>query len=121
MGVRDLEKYENHDAGSVQEQAAPVPQQICGGGVANTTAANDNQIVLLPTIDRAVTGQALTVHQAHRRFGRCYAEFVSHVGDGKHVMVRKLISGMYKARWTTPLKVERAQIIGVHTSMARAA
>ena len=83
-------------------------------------AANDNRQQLLPTIDRAISGQALTISQPHRRFGRSYAEFVGHVGNGKHVLVRKLISSMWRARWTKPLKLERAQVIAVHTSMARA-
>lgn len=84
-------------------------------------SANDNRIVLIPSIDLAVAGQALTIGQPHRRHGRCYAEFVRHVGDGKHVLVRKLISGMWRGRWTKPLKVERAAIIAVHTIMAEAA
>jgi hypothetical protein len=84
-------------------------------------AANDNCQILVPSIDRAVPGQALSISQPHRKFGRCYAEFVGHAGDGKHVLVRKLIAGMFKGRWTKPLKVERALIQSVHTSMARAA
>lgn len=76
---------------------------------------------LRSSLDWAVPGQALTIDQPHRRFGRCYAEFVGHVGDGKHVLVRKLISGMWKGRWTKPLKVVRSQVTSVHTSMARAA
>lgn len=83
--------------------------------------ANDNRLPLLPSIDRAVAGQALSIRQPHRKFGKAYAEFVGHVGDGKHVLVRKLISGMWKGRWTKPLKVERAAIIAVHASMARVA
>lgn len=83
--------------------------------------ANDNRRTLVPSIDRAVPGQALSLNQPHRKFGRCYAEFVRHAGDGKHVYVRKLISGMWKGRWTKPLKVERSLIIGVSTSMARSA
>ncbi len=83
--------------------------------------ANDNQIALIPSIDHAVAGQALTLNQAHRKFRRCYAEFVGHAGDGKHVLVRKLISGTWKARWTKPLKVERALVSQVHTNMARVA
>lgn len=78
--------------------------------------ANDN---FLPMIDRAVPGQALTLRQPRRRFGRCYAAFVGHVGDGRHVLARKLISGMYRARWTKPLKVARADVIEVHLRRAR--
>lgn len=83
--------------------------------------ANDNRQTLLPSIDRAVPGQALSLKQPHRKFGRCYAEFVGHAGDGRHVLVRKLISGQWKGRWTKPLKVERALVIRVHTNMARGA
>lgn len=83
--------------------------------------ANDNGRVLYPSIDFAVAGQALTIRQPHRKFGQAYAEFVGHAGDGKHVLVRKLIASTWKARWTNPLKVERAAIIGVHTNMAREA
>lgn len=85
-----------------------------------TTPANDNAITLRPSIDFAVPGQALTISQPHRKFGSAYAEFVAHAGDGRHVLVRKLISSMWKARWTKPLKVERAAVISVHTLMARA-
>lgn len=84
------------------------------------TAANDNPITLLPTIDQAVPGQAITILQPHRRFGRCYAEFVGHAGNGKHILVRKLISSTYRSRWTQPMRVERAQIVDVHTHMAHA-
>lgn len=84
-------------------------------------AANDNTPILVSSIDHAVAGQALRLSQPHRKFGSCYAEFVGHAGDGKHVLVRKLIAGMWKGRWTKPLKVERALVIAVHTNMARAA
>lgn len=80
-------------------------------------AANDNEGVT--SLDWAFPGQALTISQPHRKFGRTYAEFVRHAGDGKHVMVRKLISGMWRGRWTKPLKVERSQVIAVHTNRAR--
>lgn len=83
-----------------------------------TAAANDNRPQLSASIDRAVPGQALTIRQAHRRFGRSYAAFVGHAGDGRHVLVRKLIASMYRVRWTKPLKVERAAIISVSTYMA---
>lgn len=83
--------------------------------------ANDNAQVLVASLDRAVPGQALTIRQFHRRFGRTYAEFAGHAGDGRHVLVRKLISGMWKVRWTKPLKVERSLVIAVHTNMARGA
>jgi hypothetical protein len=83
--------------------------------------ANDNRRTLVASIDHAVPGQALSLNQPHRKFGRCYAEFVRHAGDGKHVLVRKLISGMWKGRWTKPLKIERALIRAVHTNMARGA
>lgn len=86
-----------------------------------SSAANDNKPQLVASLDRAIAGQALTLTQAHRKFGRCYAEFVRHAGDGKHVFVRKLISGMWKGRWTKPLKVERALIAAVHVNMAQAA
>lgn len=82
-------------------------------------ASNDNQIVLVTDLDRAIPGQAVTIEQSHRRFGRAYAEFVGHVGDGKHILVRKLIAGMWRGRWTKPLKVERALVMKVHASMAR--
>lgn len=81
--------------------------------------ANDNAPHLIPSLDRAVAGQAITIRQPHRRFGSAYAEFVGHAGNGRHVLVRKLISSMWKARWTKPLKVERASVIAVHASMAR--
>lgn len=84
-----------------------------------TKIANDNSPVLFPSIDLAVTGQAITINQHHRRFGRCYAEFVGHTGNGRDVLVRKLISSQWKARWTKPMKVARAQIISVHCNMAR--
>lgn len=86
-----------------------------------TKTANDNQIQLITSIDFAVAGQALSIDQPHRKHGRCYAEFVGHTGNGRHVLVRKLISSMYRARWTNPIKVERSQVIAVHTNMARAA
>lgn len=82
-------------------------------------AANDNTPILLPSIDRAIPGQALRLIQPHRKFGSCYAEFVGHCGDGKHVRVRKLISSMWRGRWTKPLRVERALVDKVHTTMAR--
>lgn len=81
--------------------------------------ANDNRRALLPSLDQAIAGQALSLTQPHRRFGRCYAEFVRHCGDGRHVMVRKLISGQWKGRWTKPMKVERSRILESYTSMAR--
>jgi hypothetical protein len=83
------------------------------------TAANDNKFQFASSLDLAVAGQAITITQTHRRFGRSYAEFVRHAGDGKHIYVRKLISGMWKGRWTKPLKIERSLVIGVHTSLAR--
>lgn len=86
-----------------------------------TIPANDNQIELRSSLDFAVAGQALRITQPHRKFGRCYGEFVSHVGDGKHVMVRKLISGQWKARWTKPMKIERSLVEVTHTNMARVA
>lgn len=84
-------------------------------------AANDNRLQLVPSIDHAVPGQALTIRQPHRKFGKSYAEFVGHQGDGRRVLVRKLVSGMYRGRWTSPLPVERGAIIAVHTNMARGA
>lgn len=74
---------------------------------------------LVPALDKAVSGQALTIRQAHRKFGRSYAEFVGHVGNGKHILVRKLISGTYRARWSNPLKVERIAVLAVHCNLAR--
>lgn len=82
-------------------------------------AANDNR--LSTNLDRARAGQALTISQPHRRFGQCYAEFIGHAGDGKHILVRKNISSMFRSRWSKPLKVERAAVIDVHANMARAA
>lgn len=84
-------------------------------------AANDNRRILVPALDRAVPGQALTINQPHRKFGRCYAEFVGHAGDGKHVLVRKNISSMFRARWTKPIRVARSLVVDVHTNMAQAA
>jgi hypothetical protein len=84
-------------------------------------AANDNQVILVPALDKAVAGQALTIAQAHRKFGQSYAEFVGHAGNGKHILVRKLISSMWKSRWSNPIKVERSLVIAVHDRMARAA
>lgn len=86
-----------------------------------TAAANDNQVQLFASLDFAVAGQAIRITQPHRKFGRCYGEFVKHCGDGKHVMVRKLISSMYHSRWTKPMKVERTLIYAVHSHMAQAA
>lgn len=86
-----------------------------------TKPANDNKAQLFTSLDFAVAGQAITITQTHRKFGRCYGEFVQHCGDGKHVMVRKLISGMYRSRWSNPMKVERTLISAVHTSMAQVA
>lgn len=83
--------------------------------------ANDNHPELIPHLDKAIAGQALSIRQPHRKHGTAYAEFVGHVGDGKHVLVRKLISGMWRGRWTKPLKIERAIVIGVHANMARVA
>lgn len=74
---------------------------------------------LCSTLDQAVPGQAMTLRQAHRKFGRCYAEFVAHAGDGKHILARKLISSMHSARWTKPLVVARADVMTVHTLMAQ--
>jgi hypothetical protein len=81
--------------------------------------ANDNSRQLFSSIDLAITGQAVTIRQPHRRFGRCHAEFVGHAGDGKHVIVRKHISSMYRSRYTKPLKVARADVMAVHLSMAQ--
>jgi hypothetical protein len=85
-----------------------------------TTAANDNKPQLVTSIDLAIPGQAVTIAQPHRKFGQCYAEFVGHAGDGKHILVRKLISSMYRSRWTKPMKVERRAVLKVHTLMAAA-
>ncbi len=82
------------------------------------TAANDNRQELICNIDLATAGQALTLRQGHRRFGKAYCEFVRHAGDGKHIFVRKLISSMYSARWTKPMKVLRREILAVHPHMA---
>lgn len=84
-----------------------------------TRPANDNERTLIANIDRAISGQALTISQAHRKFGRCYAEFVGHAGDGKHILVRKLITSMWKGRWSKPLKVERVMVLSVHTRLAQ--
>jgi hypothetical protein len=98
--------------------AATTPAKATGKPVG--APANDNAVILLPSIDRAIPGQALTLSQSHRKFGRCYAEFVGHAGDGKHVLVRKLISSMWKSRWTKPMAVPRALVTAVHTNMASA-
>lgn len=82
--------------------------------------ANDNTRQFFAVIDRAVPGQALKIEQPHRKFGSCYAEFVAHAGDGKHILVRKLISSTWRARWTNPMKVARADVLAVHTHLARA-
>lgn len=99
-------------------------QDVAGayaGLLARRAVANDNRPILHSDLDRAIPGQALTISQPHRKFGRAYAEFAGHVGDGKHVLVRKLIAGMWKGRWTQPLKVERAAVTAVHSTMARVA
>lgn len=83
--------------------------------------ANDNRIELVASLDQAVPGQAITIRQGHRKFGKAYAEFVGHSGDGKHILCRKLISSMYRSRWTRPLKVARADVMAVHTRLANAA
>jgi hypothetical protein len=83
--------------------------------------ANDNTPQLSTSIDRAVAGQALTIRQPHRKFGQAYAAFVGHVGDGRHVLVHKLLSGKWRARWTKPLKVERTAVIKISTHFARPA
>lgn len=75
--------------------------------------------MLYPSIDLAIPGQAVTIRQAHRKFGRCMAEFVGHVGNGKHVLVRKHISSMWSSRYTKPLRVERADVIAVHLIMTQ--
>lgn len=82
-------------------------------------AGNDNDIPLHPALDRAVPGQALMLRRPASRFGTCYGEFVGHVGDGRHVLVRKLISSMYRSRWTKPHKMLRADVLRVHATMAR--
>lgn len=85
------------------------------------TPANDSHPTFRTALDLAQTGQALTLIQPHRRFGRCYGEFVRHAGDGKHVYVRKLISSMRRARWTKPIMVDRALVSAVHATLARTA
>lgn len=82
-------------------------------------AANDNIKSLTPSLDFAEVGQAVTLRQPHRKFGKCYAEFVRHAGDGKHIFVRKLISSMWKARWTKPIKVLRSDVIETHAILAQ--
>jgi hypothetical protein len=62
----------------------------------------------------AEPGAAITLRQSHRKFGTCYAEFLGHVGDGKHILVSKLISGTWSARWTKPLKIPFAEVLAVH-------
>lgn len=83
------------------------------------TAANDNGQPLRASLDHAQPGQAITIAQPHRKFGRCYAEFVAHAGNGRTVMVRKLIASMHRARWTGPLPVDRRDVIAVHCHLAR--
>jgi hypothetical protein len=67
----------------------------------------------------AAPGQALTLNAPHRKFGTCYAEFLGCTEDGQHIMVRKLISSMWKSRWTKPLKVARADVLTVHDRFVR--
>jgi hypothetical protein len=83
-------------------------------------AANDNRQQIIASVDFAVEGQTLTIRQAHRKFGQSYAQFVGHAGDGKHIIVRKLISSMWKSRWTKRMKVARADVIKVHTHIEEA-
>ena len=83
-----------------------------------TLAANDR---FTSSLDRAVIGQAMTVRQDHRKFGRTYAAFAGHAGDGKHVLVRKLITSMHRARWTKPIMVARSDVMAMHLRMAEAA
>lgn len=67
----------------------------------------------------AEPGSAITLRQPHRKFGTCYAEFIGHVGDGKHILVSKLISGMWSSRWTKPMRVPFADVVAVHDNRAR--
>jgi len=80
-------------------------------------AANSN---FAASLDQAVIGQAITIRQPHRKHGRCYAAFAGHVGDGKHILARKLIASMWRSRWTKPLPVARADVLGVHLHEAGA-
>lgn len=81
-------------------------------------AANDNGPRFGATLDRLVPGQALTLRQPHRRFGTCYAAFAGHAGDGRHILAAKLITSMYRSRWTKPLPVDRADVLKIHAAMA---
>lgn len=83
-------------------------------------AANDNRQQLINSIDFAIEGQTITIRQDHRKFGKAYAQFVGHVGDGKHILVRKLISSMWKSRWTKPMKVARADVMKIHDIVEKA-
>lgn len=81
-------------------------------------AANDNSLQLVASIDHAVSGQAITLRQSHRKHGKCWAEFIGHTGDGKHILARKLISSTWRSRFTKPLTIARSDVIAVHTVMA---
>lgn len=70
---------------------------------------------LAAAIDALAPGQALTIRAPHRT---TYAEFVGHAGE-RMILCRKLISSMYRARWTKPLPVARADVLRVHAGLAR--
>lgn len=82
------------------------------------THANDNSVVFYPTIDLAIAGQALMIRRPSSKHGTCYAEFLGHAGDGKHIIVRKLIASMWKSHWTKPMKILRADVVKVHFGFA---
>lgn len=83
-------------------------------------AANDNEAVIYPASrSDLVPGRALRISRPASRGKTCFAEFVSHSADREHVIVRKLISSLWRARWTKPMKVHRSAIVEVYDSMAR--
>lgn len=82
-------------------------------GVAEATSASRSLIHF------AEPGTALTLAAPHRRFGTQPAEFLGHVGDGRHILVSKHISGMWSSRWTKPIKVPFGAVVAVHDRLAR--
>lgn len=81
------------------------------------TIANDNA-PLSDCHGVVPQGVAITIRRPASRFGKCMAEYVRESGDGKHVVVRKLISSMWHARWTKPMKIDRTDILEVHGFLA---
>lgn len=75
--MRDLGKHDgNHVAGSVSANSSDVPQQICGGGVANATAPagvtisiDDNDLMLRVTAGAGVSLPKSFVRACHEQAG----------------------------------------------------